>query len=329
MSENLVAPENQNAQGKKNSPHKQVSSEKQKTPTWAIVLIAVLFGFLLSLVIWIITHKVDSIDLGMTITPENWFSFIVTLIGILITLFVGFQIFSVVDVQRDLKDTRKMNEKLKTQTEEALNNIRKENMAFAKEQNDFQLKMLEKQNDVTQKVDWDLKEVKKEYWNEITNMKEAVRKTIQTQANIETQMNSIIEKWGDILTAQDSFSQKMTDFKHDLANAFLQISKTYDNDDLFRVLTGLKSINLQEEFSENNIDTLIRVLDNLTGILERNSTKKTNIRENIVQEAHNLRHLTIDPTEKKYCEVQEKIYRIARMAERLPIPQEKDEGYSK
>lgn len=329
MSENLVAPENQNAQGKMNSPHKQVSSEKQKTPTWAIVLIAVLSVLLLSFFIWIITHKVDSIDLGITITPENWFSFIVTLIGILITLFVGFQIFSIVDVQKDMKDTKKMYEKLKTQSEEAWDTIRKENMAFVKEHNDFQLKMLEKQNDVTQKVDWDLKEVKKEYWNEITNMKEAVRKTIQTQANIETQMNSIIEKWGDILTAQDSFSQKMTDFKHDLANAFLQISKTFDDDNFFRVLTGLKSINLREEFSGENIDTLIRILDNLIGILEKNNTKVTNIRDNIVQETHDLRSLTIDPTDKKYCEVQEKIYKIARLAEQLPAPQEKDEKYSR
>ena len=329
MSENLVAPENQNAQGKKNSPHKQVSSEKQKTPTWAIVLIAVLFGLLLSLVIWIITHKVDSIDLGMTITPENWFSFLVTLIGILITLFVGFQIFSVVDVQRDLKDTRKMNEKLKTQTEEALNNIRKENMAFAKEQNDFQLKMLEKQNNVAQKVDWDLKEVKKEYWKEIVNMKETVKNTEQTQTNIETKMGGINEKWEDILKTQEAFSQKMSDFKHDLANAFLQISKTFDDDNFLRVLTGLKSMNLREEFSGENIDTLIRILDNLIGILEKNNTKVTNIRDNIVQETHDLRSLTIDPTDKKYCEVQEKIYKIARLAEQLPAPQEKDEKYSR
>lgn len=76
-------------------------SEKQKTPTWAIVMIAVLSVLLLSFFIWIITHKVDSIDLGSKITVENWFSYLVTLISILITLFVGFQIFNSIEVRRE------------------------------------------------------------------------------------------------------------------------------------------------------------------------------------------------------------------------------------
>lgn len=314
MPENLVAPENQNAQGKKNSPHKQVSSEKQKTPTWAIVMIAVLFGLLLSLVIWIITHKVDSIDLGMTITPENWFSFLVTLIGILITLFVGFQIFSVVDVQRDLKDTRKMNEKLKTQTEEALNNIRKENMAFAKEQNGFQLKMLEKQNDVTQKVDWDLKEVKKEYWNEITNMKEAVRETLQTQADIKKEMDDITIKWTGILDVNK-------DFRDALSKAFLFLETTDDRND-HRIFLLLTMIIIREDFSSNN-KALDMALDRIISHLKK-MTETTKIKNVLQSNSKKLINIKWDKENSDSDIIQQKIYKVINMINEIPDSPQQD-----
>ncbi len=314
MSENLVAPENQNAQGKKNSPHKQVSSEKQKTPTWAIVLIAVLFGLLLSLVIWIITHKVDSIDLGMTITPENWFSFLVTLIGILITLFVGFQIFSVVDVQRDLKDTRKMNEKLKTQTEEALNNIRKENMAFAKEQNDFQLKMLEKQNNVAQKVDWDLKEVKKEYWNEITNMKEAVRETLQTQADIKKEMDDITLKWTSIWDVNN-------DFRDALSTAFLFLETTDDRND-HRIFLLLTMIIIREDYSSHN-KALDMSLNRIINYLSK-MTKTTEIKSVLQSTSKKLVNIKWDKENSDSDIIQQKIYKIINMINEIPGSPQQD-----
>lgn len=296
--------------------------EKRQTHIWLSVVKAILLLFILVLLIWILTNKMGDINLSSNITVENWFSYLVTLIGVFVTVFVGLQIYNTVEAKRAMKDAEDKFDNLKNRTEVALN-------AFKDEFNGLKIGLLEKQYEVTKKVDWDLKEVKKEYWHEITSMKDAVKKTEQTQTDIETQMGSINKKWEDILKTQESFSKKMSDYKHDLANAFLQISKTYNNNDLFRVLTGLKSINLQEDFSGKNIDTLIRVLDNLIGILESNNTEETNIRDNIVQEAHDLRHLTIDSTEKKYCEVQEKIYKMSRLAEQLPIPKDNDDNYAR
>lgn len=265
MSEKLVTPESLNDQGEKNTPHKQVLSEKQKTPTWTIVLIVVLSGILLSLIIWIITHKVDSIDLGMTITPENWFSYLVTLISILITLFVGFQIFNSIEVRRELKDAEGKYEELKNDTEQFKADFRGFQSKLEKEVGAFKLEILNKYNDTerelmrelndnTQKVDWYLKDIKKDYWEKLNEANRLIEESKETQDTIKKDMQDIVDKWEIIKEKQDKSRNAM-------CQAFLMFENQTDDNELKSYML-LSSIDIYPEI-EKGEKTLITILDKL------------------------------------------------------------------
>lgn len=280
MTKKLVTPASQNAQGEKDNPHKQVPSEKQKTPTWTIVLIVVLSGILLSLIIWIITHKVDSIDLGMTITPENWFSYLVTLISILITLFVGFQIFNSIEVRRELKDAEGKYEELKNDTEQFKADFRGFQSKLEKEVGAFKLEILNKYNDTerelmkelndnTQKVDWYLKDIKKDYWEKLNEANRLIEESKETQDTIKKDMQDIVDKWEIIKEKQDKSRNAM-------CQAFLMFENQTDDNELKSYML-LSSIDIYPEI-EKGEKTLITILDKLL----RNLNKIDEFSSNLV-----------------------------------------------
>lgn len=308
MLEKLVTPESLNDQGEKNTPHKQVLSEKQKTPTWTIVLIVVLSGILLSLIIWIITHKVDSIDLGMTITPENWFSYLVTLISILITLFVGFQIFNSIEVRRELKDAEGKYEELKNDTEQFKADFRGFQSKLEKEVGAFKLEILNKYNDTerelmkelnenTQKVDWYLKDLKKEHWDRLNDLNESIGKSKKTQEDIKKEMNDILDKWGTIKEKQD-------ESRLGISKAFLVLAYEHKNNEIGLNLL-LSSIEIHPGF-ENRESGLSQLLDYMTKILNKIDTFNDDMMRD---KAKCLRDIRLDNFKDK-ADIEKKIDKI-------------------
>lgn len=297
-------------------------SEKQKTPTWAIVLIAVLFGLLLSLVIWIITHKVDSIDLGMTITPENWFSYLVTLISILITLFVGFQIFNSIEVRRELKDAEGKYEELKNDSDQFKADFRGFQSKLEKEMGAFKLELLNKYNvterelmkelnENTQKVDWYLKDLKKEHWDRLNDLNESIGKSKKTQEDIKKEMDDILDKWGTIQEKQEESCM-------DISKALFALSHTYPDEEI-KVYLLISSVEIHPTI-ENHESGLNVFLDQMLDHLDNIDKLKQNP---LVQEkARNLRNIHLDNfTDKEGIE--KKINKILYLIdEKTPLAEE-------
>lgn len=321
MTKKLVTPASQNTQGEKDNPHKQVPSEKQKTPTWAIVLIIVLSGILLSLIIWIITHKVDSIDLGMTISPENWFSFLVTLIGILITLFVGFQIFNSIEVRRELKDAEGKYEELKNDTEQFKADFRGFQSKLEKEMGTFKLEFLNKYNDTerelmkelndnTQKVDWYLKDLKKEHWDRLNDLNESIGKSKKTQEDIKKEMDDILDKWGTI-------QEKQNESRLAISKAFLVLAYTHQDNEIGLNLL-LSSIEIHPGF-ENRELVLSQLLDVMVKLINKIDKFKN---DTIQNKAKCLRDIHLDDFKDKE-NIEKKINKILYLIdEKTPLAEE-------
>lgn len=297
-------------------------SEKQKTPTWAIVMIAVLSVLLLSFFIWIITHKVDSIDLGSKITVENWFSYLVTLISILITLFVGFQIFNSIEVRRELKDAEGEYEELKNDSEQFKADFRGFQSKLEKEMGAFKLELLNKYNvterelmkelnENTQKVDWYLKDLKKEHWDRLNDLNESIGKSKETQEDIKKEMDDILDKWGTIQEKQEESCM-------DISKALFALSHTYPDEEI-KVYLLISSVEIYPTI-ENNESGLNVFLDQMLDHLDNIDKLKRNP---LVQEkARNLRNIHLDNfTDKEGIE--KKINKILYLIdEKTPLAEE-------
>lgn len=300
-------------------------SEKQKTPTWAIVMIAVLSVLLLSFFIWIITHKVDSIDLGSKITVENWFSYLVTLISILITLFVGFQIFNSIEVRRELKDAEGKYEELKNDSEQFKADFRGFQSKLEKEMGAFKLELLNKYNvterelmkeqgENTQKVDWNLKEIKKDYWDERIKLSDIIEKTNATQSKIRNEMNDINEKWNGIQTAQNDFSEKMTRYRNALINAFVFIRLSNDKNKTLSLYADLLGAALYEHVNDNQLPYYNKRLDSI--IKRINEAEKKDMiamKGRLINVSQSLKKVIFNKSAKEYDVIQQKIYMIIEM----------------
>lgn len=297
-------------------------SEKQKTPTWAIVMIAVLSVLLLSFFIWIITHKVDSIDLGSQITIENWFSFTVTTIDVIITLFVGFQIFNMVEIRREIKDAEGKYEELKNTTELFITNSRDFLSKLEKEMSAFKFELLNKHNDTerelmkelnenTQKVDWYLKDLKKEHWDRLNDLNESIRKSKKTQEDIKKEMNDILDKWGTIKEKQEESCM-------DISKALFALSHTYPDEEI-KVYLLISSVEIHPTI-ENHESGLNVFLDQMLDHLDNIDEFKQNP---LVQEkARSLRNIHLDNfTDKEGIE--KKINKILYLIdEKTPLAEE-------
>ncbi|MCR5193863.1 MAG: hypothetical protein K6D59_11245 [Bacteroidales bacterium] len=297
-------------------------SEKQKTPTWAIVMIAVLSVLLLSFFIWIITHKVDSIDLGSKITVENWFSYLVTLISILITLFVGFQIFNSIEVRRELKDAEGKYEELKNDSEQFKADFRGFQSKLEKEMGAFKLELLNKYNvterelmkelnENTQKVDWYLKDLKKEHWDRLNDLNESIGKSKKTQEDIKKEMDDFLDKWGTIQEKQEESCM-------DISKALFALSHTYPDEEI-KVYLLISSVEIHPTI-ENHESGLNVFLDQMLDHLDNIDKLKHNP---LVQEkARNLRNIHLDNfTDKEGIE--KKINKILYLIdEKTPLAEE-------
>ena len=310
-------PENKSIQ-----EEKQAISEKQKTPTWAIVVIAVLSVLLFSLIIWIITHKVDSIDLGMTITPENWFSYLVTLIGLLITLFVGFQIFNSIEVRRELKDAECKYEELKNKNEQFIsasrssqseleNNMGAFKLDLSKKFNDTEMELMKEQSENARKVDWYLKDIKKDYWEKLNEANRTIEETKETQDTIKKEMQDIVDKWEIIKEKQDKSRNAM-------CQAFLMF-ENQTNDNELKSYMLLSSIDIYPEIGKG-AKPLNTILDKLI----KNLSEVDKFSSNLVFNSTNcLKNIHLDNIKNKE-DIQRKINKILYLIdEKTPLNEEK------
>lgn len=297
-------------------------SEKQKIPTWAIVIIAVQSVLLLSFFIWIITHKVDSIDLGSQITIENWFSFTVTTIDVIITLFVGFQIFNMVEIRREIKDAEGKYEELKNNTELFITNSRDFLSKLEKEMSAFKFELLNKHNDTerelmkelnenTQKVDWYLKNLKKEHWDRLNDLNESIRKSKKTQEDIKKEMDDILDKWGTIKEKQEESCM-------DISKALFALSHTYPDEEI-KVYLLISSVEIHPTI-ENHESGLNVFLDQMLDHLDNIDELKQN--PLIQEKARSLRNIHLDNfTDKEGIE--KKINKILYLIdEKTPLAEE-------
>lgn len=298
----------------------QKKSEGQKMPTWAIVVIVGLSVILLSLIIWIITHKVDSIDLGTTITVENWFSFLVTLIGVIITLFVGFQIFNAVEIRRELKDAEGKYEELKNNTGQFKevflgfkSNLEQEMVKFKLEilgkYDDAEVKLLKEQSENTQKIDGYLKENEKEYRAKLEELKESITESEQTQEDIKKEMGDILDKWKII-------NEKLNESQMSIGKSLLVLVDTYPNNEI-KIYLILSAIEIIPDI-EDRESGLIYVLDVMTTLLDKIDKFKD---ASIQNEAKCLRNIHLDNLNDKE-DIEKKINKILYLIDEKTISAE-------
>lgn len=246
-------------------------SEKQKTPTWLFAVIAFFLLLIIVLLTWILIYKMGDINLSPNLTVENWFSFTVTSIDIIITLFVGIQIFNIVEIRREIKDAEGKYEELKKNTELFITNSRDFLSKLEKEMNAVKFELLNKHNDTkrelmkemnenTQKVDWYLKDLKKEHWDRLNDLNESIRKSKKTQEDIKKEMDDILDKWGTI-------NEKQIESHLSLSKAFLVLADTHPNNEI-KIYLLLSSLEIHPEF-ENQKSSLTKVLDVVIKLLNK------------------------------------------------------------
>ncbi len=285
-------------------------SEKQKTPTWLFVLIAVLLLFILVLLIWILTKKMGDINMSPNITVENWFSYLVTLIGVFVTVFVGLQIYNTVEAKRSMEEAQSKFEKLKSETEDDIKKIQEDNRNLIKENDEFQINLLEKYNKLNQSINWDIKEIRKDYWEERVQITEIVEKTKQTQSNISEEMNRIKEKWDEIQTEQKDFSDKMGKYRRALIDAFVFIRENNKNKTL-KLYADLLGVSLYDQVEEKQAAYYNSRLKKLIKeIEEADKDEVMSMKSNLIRYSQSLKMVNIDKKSKLHDEIQSNIYTI-------------------
>lgn len=285
-------------------------ADKQKTPTWLITVIAVLFALIVVFLAWDLIHKMGDVDFSPSLTVENWFSFLVSLIGVFVTIFVGLQIYNSVESKRAIKDAEEKFEALKDKIEDDFNSMRKENLELTKMNNDFKIQLLEKNAALNKDLDWGLKEIKKEYWKEITNLKETIEESKKTQLDIKTEMNDISAKWEGILSAQK-------DFREALFQSFVLFESVKEDND-WRVFLHLSSINIYGDFSEHN-NLLNRILDRTINSAE-NIKEPTILKNLCIDLALKIKDIPMGSNSEKIEITQKKIYKIIYLLNEIPDP---------
>lgn len=285
-------------------------ADNQKTPTWLITIIATLFALIVAFLAWELIHKMGNVDFSTNLTVENWFSFLVSLIGVFVTIFVGLQIYNSVESRRAMKDAEEKFEALKDKIEDDFNSMRKENLELTKTTNEFKIQILEKHNDLGQKLDWGLKEIKKEYWKEITNLKETIEESKKTQLDIRTEMNDISAKWKDILSVQD-------DFREALFQSFV-LFESIKKDDEWSVFLLLSSIFIFGNFRGNN-ELLNDLLDKAISSAEK-INKPIVLKNKCLELAHKIKDIPIDNEKGENEIIQNKIYKIIYLINEIPDP---------
>ena len=299
-------------------------SEKQKTPTWFFVLIAILLFFIFVPIIWIVIHKMGDVNLSPNLTVENWFSFTVTSIDVIITLFVGFQIFNIVEIRRDIKDAEGKYEELKNDSEQFKADFRGFQSKLEKEMGAFKLELLNKYNvterelmkelnENTQKVDWYLKDLKKEHWDRLNDLNESIGKSKKTQEDIKKEMDDILDKWGTIKEKQEESCM-------DISKALFALSHTYPDEEI-KVYLLISSVEIHPtiENRESGLNVFLdQMLDHLDNIdeLKQNSL--------VQKKARSLRNIHLDNfTDKEGIE--KKIDKILYLIdEKTPLSKDKE-----
>ena len=285
-------------------------ADKQKTPTWLITVIATLFALIVVFLAWDLIHKMGDVNYSPNLTVENWFSFLVSLIGVFVTIFVGLQIYNSVESKRAMKDAEEKFEALKDKIEEDFNSMRKENLDQTKGNNDFKIQILENNKTLSKELDWSLKEIKKEYWKEITNLKETIEESKKTQLDIRTEMNDISAKWKDILSVQD-------DFREALFQSFV-LFESIKEDDEWSVFLLLSSIYIHGNFSGNN-ELLNDILDKTIRSAEK-INKPIVLKNSCLDLAHKTKDIPIDNEKGKKEIIQNKIYKLIYLINEIPDP---------
>lgn len=288
-------------------------SEKRHAPTWLLVVIAILLLFILVLLIWILTNKMGDINLSSNLTVENWFSYLVTLIGVFVTVFVGLQIYNTVEAKRAMEEAQSKFEKLKSKTENDIKKLQEDNRNLIKENNEFQINLLEKYNKLNQSINWDIKEIRKEYWDERNQITEIVEKTKTTQYGISEEMKKIVEKWDEIQTAQHDFSDKMTKYRRALIDAFVFIRENNKNKTL-KLYADLLGVSLYEQVEDNKLTNFnLRLKKIIKEINEADKDVIKSMKSVFVRESQSLKYVNIGKNSKLYDEIQKNIYTIISM----------------
>lgn len=297
-------------------------SNNKQTPVWLSVVIAFLLLVIAVLLVWLLINKIGTLKFCPTLPPENWFSYIVTLIGVLITLFVGFQIFNMVEIRREIKDAEGKYEELKNDTElfttnsrDFLSKLEKEMSAFKFEllnkHNDTERELMKELNENTQKVDWYLKDLKKEHWDRLNDLNESIRKSKKNQEDIKKEMDDILDKWGTIKEKQEESCM-------DISKALFALSHTYPDEEI-KVYLLISSVEIHPTI-ENHESGLNVFLDQMLDHLDNIDEFKQNP---LVQEqARSLRNIHLDNfTDKEGIE--KKINKILYLIdEKTPLAEE-------
>ncbi len=285
-------------------------SEKQKTPTWLFAVIAIFLLLVIVLLIWILIYKMGDINLSPNLTVENWFSYLVTLIGFFVTIFVGLQIYNTVEAKRSMEEAQSKFEKLKSETEDDIKKIQEDNRNLIKENDEFQINLLEKYNKLNQSINWDIKEIRKDYWEERVQITEIVEKTKQTQSNISEEMNRIKEKWDEIQTEQKDFSDKMVKYRRALIDAFVFIRENNKNKTL-KLYADLLGVSLydqvedkQDAYYNSRLKKLIKEIE------EADKDEVMSMKSNFIRYSQSLKMVNIDKKSKLHDEIQSNIYTI-------------------
>lgn len=300
-------------------------SNNKQTPVWLSGVIAFLLLVIAVLLVWLLINKIGTLKFFPTLPPENWFSYIITLIGVLITLFVGYQIFNMVEIRRDIKDAEDKYEELKNDSEQFKADFRGFQSKLEKEMGAFKLELLNKYNDTerelmkeqgenTQKVDWNLKEIKKDYWDERIKLSDIIEKTNATQSKIRNEMNDINEKWNGIQTAQNDFSEKMTRYRNALINAFVFIRLSNDKNKTLSLYAELLGAALYEHVNDNQLPYYNKRLDSIIkGINEAEKKDMIAMKGRLINVSQSLKKVIFNKSAKEYDVIQQKIYMIIEM----------------
>lgn len=296
-------------------------SNNKQTPVWLSVVIALLLLVIAALLTWSFIHKMGTLDFNSNLTVENWFSFIVTSIDVIITLFVGFQIFNIVEIRREIKDAEGKYEELKNDTEQFKADLRGFQSKLEKEMGTFKLEFLNKYNDTerelmkelndnTQKVDWYLKDLKKEHWDRLNDLNESIGKSKKTQEDIKKEMDDILDKWGTI-------QEKQNESRLAISKAFLVLAYTHQDNEIGLNLL-LSSIEIHPGF-ENRELVLSQLLDVMVKLINKIDKFKN---DTIQNKAKCLRDIHLDDFKDKE-NIEKKINKILYLIdEKTPL----DEG---
>lgn len=171
--------------------------------------------------------------------------------------------------------------------------------------------LMKELNENTQKVDWYLKDLKKEHWDRLNDLNESIGKSKETQEDIKKEMDDILDKWGTIQEKQEESCM-------DISKALFALSHTYPDEEI-KVYLLISSVEIYPTI-ENNESGLNVFLDQMLDHLDNIDKLKQNP---LVQEkARNLRNIHLDNfTDKEGIE--KKINKILYLIdEKTPLAEE-------